>query len=254
MKQTINILLITSLWCITIYFYPNDIHQDQSHTKIKIEQSLYSLKKHAVYIAAIPILLYSHKDIINFITYRPYLSSFCFYFLINYYCDSLLSFQKQEDILALIYELKKIGLYLVIIYGIKNYIYQPYKKFNINYPESFFLENVLEDLPYSLDETTSNCLKFYYELKNYFYSLNNSLVIESEEFIFLSNPTTINLQTALYITQNHSDLHQKLQDFEKNSEIHINTLLNHIKLEVAQSFINLKKHLLKSNIQSSIIL
>lgn len=234
MKQVIHILLIVFLSSTTLYFYSHDIYTNQNDIKIKKEQ---------------------YKDIINFITYRSYTSSFCFYFLINYCCDSFLTFQKQENIVTMIHTLKKIGLYLILLHSIKNYIYQLNKDRNTQHiNENIFSKQISEILPYSLDETTLYTLKFYYELKNYLHSLNEYLIIKSEEFILLGNTTNINLQTALYITQNDASLHQKIKELQINQEINLVTVINSINREISQSFINLEKHVSNSNIQFSTIL
>ena len=241
--------LIILLSCLHQYMHIHSINFNEYKLYIKshVQKPLEVIKKNSLYITAIPLLLYHHENITNFITYRPYISSFCFYFLLNYTCDSILDYQKQKEIYAIIYKLKKICLYLAIAHGIKNHIHQKNIFLHHNNNEQKFINAITETLPYSFEETTLMSIKLYQELKNYLQSLNTSLTIESEEFVFLCHASSIKIQTLLYLTQNSPDLHQALYKFEKNPDDNIDALTQYLKLEITQSLLDFEKYLYQSH-------
>jgi len=179
----------------------------------------------------------------------PYLSSFCFYLLLNYVCDSILNYQEQQSLLEIIALLKKTTLYLVICHGIKNYLQQKKLSNETSITEQEFLDNITENLPYSFQEITLIALKSYQELKSSLQTLNITLNIESEEFVFLCHASSVNIHSLLYLVQNDPVLYHAIYKFEKHPQTHLIPLIRHIKTEITKTFINLEKSLLSSNIQ-----
>lgn len=227
--------------------------QSTSSESLLVEQFVHCIKKHALLISLTPIISYYHKDIIRCMSDRPYLSSICFYVLLNYVCDSLVNYRQQQSLLAVIALLKKTTLYLVISHGIKNHIHQ--KKLSIQPAlddESFF-NNITKNLPYSFNEITLIALKSYPEFKSSFQSLNMMLNIESEEFVFLCHASSINIHSLLYLVQNDPVLYKAIYQFEKDPQNYLTPLLEHLTSEITKTFIDLEKHLLKLNIHPHIL-
>lgn len=256
--KKINITLIILLSCSNINSYAQNSphHIDNNSTSydgLFVQQSALYIKKHALLIAITHIMIYYHKNIATFISNRPYVSSAALYLFLNYLCDSISSYQQQKSLLDIINLLKKTTLYLVISHGIKNHIHQKKVSIYRDIDEKIFLNNITADLPYSFDEVTLFALKSYQELKAVFQSLNITLNIESEEFVFLCHSSSINIQSLLYLVQNDPILYKAIYRFEKNPETHLDQLLERLKSEITKNFIDLEKHLSASNISRSIL-
>ncbi len=255
--RKINIILIILLSCLTINSYsqetePHEYNNSTNSRSLFIQQSTLYIKKHTLLIALTPVIIYYYKDLAIFIGDHPYISSAGFYLLLNYFCDSVLNYQQQQSLFEIIVLLKKVTLYLVISHGIKNHMHQ--KKLSIDpyLDNQAFLNNFTENLPYSFDEVTLIALKAYQELKASLQSLNISMNIESEEFVFLCHASSINIRSLLYLVQNDPILYKAIYRFEKNPETHLAPLVEHLKLQITKTFIELEEHLLTSNVHTRI--
>ncbi len=256
MKKT-NIILVILLSCFSGNSYAEDKGPDvlnnfTNSIHVAVQESVDFIKKHAWIIALTPITIYHHKDITDFIIYRPYISSFAFYLSLNYVCDSIVNYQKQQSLLRIIALIKKITLYLVMCHGVKNYIQD--KKLSTEYflDEESFFNTVTVNLPYSFNEITFIILKSYQELKLSVQYVNMKLIIESEEFVFLCHASSITMQTLFYLTQNDADLYKMMYQFEENPENNYKKFVEFLTVEITQTFFDLEKLLLDSNIQSRI--
>ena len=250
--------MIILLSCFSIDSYaenkdPHVPYNSTSSINLLVQESASFIKKHAWIIALTPITIYHHKDITEFITYRPYISSFALYLGLNYLCDAITDYEKQQSLLKIISLLKKTTLYLVMCHGVKNYMRD--KKLSIEpfLDEESFFNTVTANLPYSFGEVTLIILKSYQELKLSLQSLNMRLTIESEEFVFLCYASSITMQTLLYLVQNNDELYQKISQFEKDPEMHCQSLVAYLTTEITQTFLDLEQLLLDSNVQSRAI-
>lgn len=256
--RKINIKLIILLSCLYIHSYAKEndslAHNNStSSSSLFVQQSIFHIKKHALLIACTPAIIYYYKDVLNFITKRPYIASLGFYLFLNYLCDSILNYQQQQSLLEIIALLKKITLYLVISHGIKNHIYQKKLSIDPHFDDQVFLNNITINLPYSFDEVTLIALKAYQELKSSLQSLNITLNVESEEFVFLCHASSINIHSILYLVQNDPILYQAIYRYEKDPQGHLMPLLEHLKEKITSTFIDLEKNLLTSNIHPRIL-
>ena len=254
MKKT-NIILIILLSCFSVDSYaenkdPRVPYNSTSSINLLVQESASFIKKHAWIIALTPIAIYHHKDITRFITYRPYISSFALYLGLNYLCDSITDYEKQESLIKIIRLLKKTTLYLVICHGIKNYMHNKNLLIEPFVDEESFFNTITANLPYSFGEITLIILKSYQEIKLSLQSLNIKLTIESEEFVFLCYASSITMQTLFYLTQNNDELYQKISEFEKKPEIHCLSLVAYLTTEITQTFFELEQLLLDANVQS----
>ena len=250
--KKVNIISIFILSCLAINFHAQNqnFHTNESNQKTLIQQSVMFIKKHVSLIALTPMVLYYHRDIIELIKRQPLINSICFYIFLNYLCDSISDYQQQQSLLKIISLLKKTALYLVISHGIKNHIHQKKLLPETTFDNQNFFNTITENLPYSFDEITLITIKSYQELKSSLQSLNIALTIESEEFVFLCHASSVNIHSLLYLVQNDPILYQSIHQFEENPQTHLTPLLEYLKLEIAQTFINLEQLLLKSNIHS----
>src|SRR3989339_142132 len=148
--------------------------------------------------------------------------------------------------------IKKVTLYLVICHGIKNYIHDKNLSIESFVDEESFFNNVTVNLPYSFYEITLIVLKSYQELKLSLQSFNTNLTVESEEFVFLCHAPSITMQTLLYLAQSDADLYQKIYEFEEKPEVYYKSIVEFLAVEITQTFLDLEKLLLDSNIQSRI--
>jgi hypothetical protein len=222
-----------------------------SSRNLLVQQSTLYLKKHAWFIALVPAIIYYHKDIASFMSHRPYISSLTFYLLLNYLCDAILNYQQQQSLLKIIALLKKTTLYLVLSHGIKNHIHQKKLSIEPHYEDDqAFLNSITANLPYSFNEVTLIALKSYQELKSSLQTLNIALNIESEEFVFLCHASSINVCTLLYLTQNNPTLYAEIYHFEKDPQMHLKPLLEHLRSEITKTFIDLEQLLLTLNVQT----
>lgn len=253
--KTLSIMFVLLLSVFTtdcFISYKNISEQKITH---QFQSIIQSIKQQALPIAIIPILLYHHQDIINFITYRPYTSSLCFYVLLNYLCDALLRYQEQEELCSLIATLKKICFYLVIAHGIKNFLHQKNFPHNAKISlEDQFLDTITQDIPYSFEQATFISLKLYQEMKNYLLSLNISLSVESEEFVFLCHASSIDIQTMLYLAQQDSIFYEAIYKFQEEPQTQIIPLTKQIQSNISQTFAELSIMLSKSKIKPAILL
>ena len=104
-------------------------------------------------------------------------------------------------------------LYLVICHGIKNYINHTRQLQEQDFNEQAFFNTITENLPYSFNEITLIVLKSYQELKTNLQKINESINIESEEFVFLCHASSINIRSLLYLAQNDPILYQTFYPF-----------------------------------------
>jgi len=218
------------------------------HKNLFIEESALFFKKHALFIASIPLIVYYKNNIIDFTKSHPYITTACLYTALNYTCDTILDYTHQNSLLEIVRLLKRASLYLVISHGIHNYIDQ----INIsldqaNIKNGDLLNAITQDLPYSFNDATLIVLKTYQELKSSLYSLNPSLTIESEEFVFLCHASSINMHTISYLVQNNVELYHMIMEFEKNPETVLMSLLEKLKTEITNDFTELEKRLLIYN-------
>lgn len=253
--KKINIILIILLSCLNIDSYaqskePHLTNNSTSSNNLLVQQSITFIKKHALLIALIPTTIYYHTNIINFISDQPYISSFGFYLMIHYICDSISNYQQQQSLLDVIALLKKITLYLIISHGIKNHLHQKKLSSELFVDDHSFLDSITKDLPYSFEEVTLIALKSYQELKTSLQSLNIALTIESEEFVFLCHASSINVQSLLYLVQNNPELYKKIYNFETNPQDQLQPLLEHVTSEITHTFTELEHRLLALNVQS----
>ena len=215
-----------------------------SSKKISVEESVICIKENALFIVAIPTLLFFHKEILETMTERPYLSAICCYALINYLCDTILDHQHQQSLIDLIALIKKIALYLVISHGIKNHMHHKKQLHESDFDDQTFFNSITEKLPYTFNEVTLIVLKSYQELKSNLQQLNDSIQIESEEFVFLCHASSISLHTILYLTQNDPILYNMISLFEKNPESEFKSLLQYLTNEITINFLTLERKLL----------
>ncbi|MDP3788634.1 MAG: hypothetical protein Q8Q60_04970 [Candidatus Chromulinivorax sp.] len=254
--KKINITLIILLSCLSIDFYahnneePKTSHNFNSSSNLLVQESALYIKKNAWLIALIPVLAYYHKDITNFISHRPYISSLAFYILLHYVCDSILSYRQQKSILETINLLKKIALYLVVTHGLKNHLCHNMILIEQRFiDDQAFFSSVTTDLPYSFHEITLITLQSYCELKSSLQSLNAALPIESEEFVFLCYASSsITMQNLLYLAQNDPILYEKIYQFQKNPHIELAPFLEYLKSEITKNFIELEQFLALSHV------
>jgi len=256
MKKT-NIILVLLLSCFSINSYAEEKDSEPFYNSINslnllVQESVDFIKKHALIVALTPMTIYHHKDVADFIIYRPYISSFVFYVSLHYVCDSIANYQKQQSLLKIIALIKKVTLYLVICHGIKNYIHDKNLSIESFVDEESFFNNVTVNLPYSFYEITLIVLKSYQELKLSLQSFNTNLTVESEEFVFLCHAPSITMQTLLYLAQSDADLYQKIYEFEEKPEVYYKSIVEFLAVEITQTFLDLEKLLLDSNIQSRI--
>lgn len=244
-----KIILVVFLSFLNLNLYTKEEHINAY--RVNKRNFLYSLKEYSAYIAAAPTLLYHHQNIMETVKSHPYISSICFYFLINYGCDFFLGYKKQQEVYQLINKIKHVCFYLVIIHAIKNYIHQRNVCLYVNFSEKQFIDNITKDLGYSLDEITSISLHLYQELKNYLQSLNTNFNIASEEFIFLHYASLINLETVAYLTENNNNLYNMVNKCKEDPMLNIMPLTEYIKTKTKESFIDFEQNLLKSNIRLS---
>ena len=254
MKKT-NVILIILLSCLSINFYAQKKNPDTSHNFISfsnllVQQSTLSIKKHSWILALAPLIMYHHRGIKEFIIDWPYISSLGFYLLLNYACDSILQYQQQESLLNIIALLKKITLYLVISHGIKNYMHHKKLSIKLFFNDEKFLDTITVHLPYSFNEVSLITLKSYQELKTFLESVNSSLHIESEEFIFLCYASSITIENLLYLTQKNPVLYDAIYNFEKNPQEYLEPLVTYLTSEITTNFINLEKLLSILNLQA----
>lgn len=256
MKKT-NHILIFFLSYLSFNLYTQD-HDDFSyHNSINsssrfIQEFTQYVQKHTLSLALISTGIYLHQNIIETMKKHPYISSICLYFILHYCCDSIVSYQQQEELLNTMLLIKKLTLYLVISHGIKNYLMQQMSEEQV-FDANIFFNNITEQLPYSFNEITLIALKAYPELKSSLQQLNSSIYIASEEFIFLCHPSSITMQSILYLVQNNPVLYQSIYHFEQNPQTHLTSLEALIKSEITEIFFNLEEHLLTSNIHNSIL-
>lgn len=252
--QKINIILIILLSWLSIptYTQKNEFRtpdNSNSSQNLLVQQSLLCLKKHALLVALIPICNYYRKDIYSFIQNKPYSSSLLFYICLHYICDSILQYQKQKKLLDLIHILKKLTLYLVMSYGVKNYIEQKKIIIDQTFNEQLFFNTLTKQVPYSFDEITSITIKSYQKLKSSLQKMNETLHVESEEFIFLCHASSITIDSLLYLAQNDPELYKKIAQFEQEPQKYMLPLTEYLSSIITSNFIELNQKMLLANIQ-----
>lgn len=254
--KKINIILIILLSFCKIQSSTEHHICENKNTFVNkvIQESIKSIKKHALYIALLPILFYYNKNIKDFIMHRPYISSIWFYILLNYTCDTILDYQEQEIICHLIAILKKISLYLIMMHGIKNYMNHNNVTNDLDFTDPIFFNEIFKNYPYSFNQTTSISLKLYQELKIYLQSLNESITIESEEFVFLYHASLIDLPIMLYLADLDQNLYSFINAFEQDPQNNTAPFMQYLKYQLNENFENFKKILLQSQMRSSICL
>ena len=253
----ISSILSMLLICFHIICYNNSeissvYNKSISSTGLFVQESAIFIKKHALFLVAIPTSIYYNQNVISYIKNHPYITAACCYILINYICDFILNYEQQQSLLNIIELVKKTTLYLVISHGIQNHINQKKLNFGLEINDQNILNNIAENLPYSFHETTQIALKAYKEIKSCLQNLNIMFHVESEEFVFLSHAKSINIDNLLYLVQNDAILYKAIYNFEKSPQIHLIPILELLKIELTKTFIDLEKQLSLSNIQNQI--
>ena len=252
MKKITIVLISLSLFCnIHLYSQENQSNSyfDSTNFKdISIQESTNFIKQNALLIAAVPTLIYFNQSVLQTISEHPYISSICFYVLINYICDAILDYKEQESLIHLILLLKKITLYIAMSHGIKNYMNQKKQPAELLLKEQSFFNDITKKWPYSFDKMTIIILESYKELKKHLYRLNKSIHVESEEFVFLQHASSITIDDLSYLTQDNESLHAMICRFEKSPELEIEELLEHLTFQITLNFLALEQSLLKFQI------
>ena len=251
MKKLIFICTIL-ISCCTNSFYANnkniDTHDNfTSSYSLLVEQSTKIIKKNAGLIACMPFLIYYHKNIFDLFSDHPIISGCCLYFLIHYICDCILQYKEQKPLFDCIPLVKKMALDLVICHGVRNYAYQ--KKLAITFAtdDQTFFNSLTEDMHYTFYQIEYITLTIYTKLKERLNELQQSIPIESEEFVFLSHPSFIDIQTILYLTKNHPDLHTMISNFEKNPADELEPLIDFLKDQLHRNFEDIQHRLVIQN-------
>ncbi|MGZ6250495.1 MAG: hypothetical protein ACXWL2_00545 [Candidatus Chromulinivorax sp.] len=249
--KKINYLFFILLSYNTIFC--QQLPEKNSLTSLKeyTQQLPLFIKKNAFIITALPLIIYNHHSIKNFLFDHPYMSSISFYFFLNYLCDSILNYQQQEKLFEIITMLKKTTLYLVTCHGIKNYLIE--EKLLEKKNSKNFLDSITQHLHYSFDEITLIALKAYQELKISLQDLNMNLNIESEEFVFLCHAQTITIQSLLYLAQHDFVLYKAIYYFEREPESHLQHLVEYLQTQITKTFLDLEKKLLIAPLTTAII-
>jgi len=254
MKKIIIVLISLSLLCnIHICSQENqsDTYFDSTNFKhLSIEESTRFIKQNALLIAAVPTLMYFNQSVLQTLSEHPYISSICFYILINYICDAILDYQEQESLINLIILLKQITLHLAVSHGIKNYMDQKKQPTELLLKEQSTFNSITKKWPYSFNKMTVIILESYKDLKKNLHQLNKSMHIESEEFVYLQHSSSITIGDLLYLTQDNNNLHAMISRFEKNPELEIEELLEHVTFQITVNFLALEQSLLKFQIAS----
>lgn len=254
MKKITIVLISLSLLC-NIYLYSQE-NQSSSYfdstnfTDLSIEESVKFIKQNALLIATAPMLMYFNQSVLQTLSEHPYISSICFYVLINYICDAILDYQEQESLIYLILLLKKITLYLAVSHGIKNYMDHKKQAADLLLKEQLTFNSITKKWPYSFDKMTIIILESYKELKKNMYQLNKSMHIESEEFVFLHHAASITIDDLLYLSQDHEKLHTMISLFKENPELEIEQLLEYLTFQITLNFLALEQSILKFQIAS----
>lgn len=252
----INIALILLIACTHFNYCYTQQNLSENHCSnsysLMVQKSAFYIKKHAMFIALLPLIISNHSEIVQYIINQPYMSSLGFYCLLHYVCDSLLQYQEQKALIDLITLIKEISLYLVISYGIKNHMHQKNIYLESLFDDQIFLNNITNNLEYSFQEITTITLTSYQELKSMLQSLNSYIEIESEEFVFLCNASSIKIDNLLYLTQKDSVLYQKIYAFEKDPKNNAQ-LLEYLKSKITTAFMKLEKNLLQNDIHSCLV-
>lgn len=183
------------------------------------------IKKYIGYIIFIPVTAYYHTPIIESIINHPYLASCIAYLAINYSCDCILNYQKQQLIVTKIMQLKKIMLYYAVVYGIKNFMhheyitarYKLYDKCTID----LFYNSIVESSNYKLIMYQT----MYKELINILHQINHYITIESEEFILLQHPELIDFDSLIYITRHDENLQGYIVEFQTNPQQYFQSMV-----------------------------
>jgi len=237
-KINISIIVLILFHNIFIQGQNNDLFEKEDLTPKKnafIQRSAFFIKKYAPLLAACPTLIYFHQGIVASIQEKPYLTSICLYFIINYLCDTVLEYQEQDKLLELIKLLKEIFHYIVISIGVKNYI-QHKNLFSEAVNEQDFLNSITQNTHYSFDEIAGIAMKSYQKLKHSLESKNQFIKIESEDFVLLYNIESITIDSMLYISDHDPILHNLLSLFKEDPKLYSNQLMEYVKIKITQKF------------------
>ena len=81
-------------------------------------------------------------------------------------------------------------------------------------------------------------------------SVNSSLHIESEEFVFLCYASSITIENLLYLTHKDPILYDAIYSFEQNPQEYLEPLVAYLTSEITTNFMNVEKLLSISNLQA----
>lgn len=241
------------LSCFQTNFYASSHNEPSrydftSSYNLLVEQSANFIKKNAALITCIPIALYYHKNIGQVIYDHPFISSYCFYLFLHYICDCILEYKEQKPLFDCIPIIKKTTLDLVICHGLFNYIHQKNLILHPITDDQTFFNTLTEGMHYSFDQIEIMTLTTYIKLRERLNSLNHVMHIESEEFVALCHPSSIDMQTMLYLTEYDYDLHLMIYNFEKNPEVYLEPLVQFLKNQLRNNFMDIQYRLSHQNV------
>ncbi len=203
------------------------------------------IKKYALPLSCLPVCLWCYDDIKTAALQHPYLSTILFYVTINFITDLLLEYEEEDSLLTLIIILKNIAKDLIVLQAAEKYFSRRTQKTNVL--KHIALKIKKNEFLCNEQELARISFKLYQEIKAIIHQKNPSLIIESEEFIFLSQPSTITMDTALYITQNNYTLHQIVFNFYMNPTDHFVNLVDFLQEEIRSLFLSIEASLFIEN-------
>jgi hypothetical protein len=180
---------------------------------------------------------------------HPYISTILLYSLLYFSCDTLLEYQEEESLLSIIIMLKKIATDLIVLQAIDKHFIRKTKNFPLS--EKMMLKINRSEFACNEEELALMTFKLYQEIKAMIHQCNPYIIIESEEFIFLSQPSIITMDTALYITQRHHTLHEIVFDFYTNPEEYFFELIQFLQHDIRSVFTDIEASLFVETVDVS---
>jgi len=168
------------------------------------------------------------------IHYQSSITALCFYGLLIYCSDSSIHYKHQICIMKNMTHLKKIIEYLAISHGIYNFL---------RLDNSFlFFNQITNNTGYTFHDFTLYILKIYQELKNTLHFFKISKDSQSEASIFLCHASLITIPKMLYLASDNPILYKKITLFEKNEIDQRAWLINYIKEQIFEHFLDIQKN------------
>ena len=217
-----------------------------SSCSLLVEQSATFIKKYAAMIALTPLMVYYHKNCIDFAYHHPFISTAALYCSIHYISDCILEYKKDKPLFECVPLIKKIALDLVICHGIQNSVQQKNipATFTDTVPDQNFFDTMTQGMNYSFDQIELMTMRIYTKLRERLSSLHHPVHIESEEFVFLCHASSIDMQTMLYLTKDtDQDLYLMLSRFEQNPQQELLPLLKFLRQQLQNNFIDIQQRL-----------